>query len=65
MSKTLPIFADGGYEGKDFMASVEEDYHLDWEVIKREQCQGFKVLPWRWIVERTLASVDTLQTVNY
>jgi len=24
------IFADGGYDGKDFMASVKEDYQLDW-----------------------------------
>lgn len=26
---------------------------------------GFKVLPWRWIVERTLASVDALSTVDH
>ena len=49
------IFADGGYEGKDFIAAVKEDYQLDWEVVKRKQGKGFKVLPWRWIVERTLA----------
>lgn len=49
------IFADGGYDGRDFIALVKEDYQLDWEVVKREQRQGFKVLPWRWIVERTLA----------
>lgn len=29
---------------------------LDWEVVKRDkQSKGFKVLPWRWLVERTLA----------
>ena len=59
------IFADGGYKGKDFIAAVKEDYQLDWEVVKRPQEKGFKVLPCCWIVERTLASVDTLQTVNY
>lgn len=59
------IFADGGYEGKDFIAAVKEDYQLDWEVVKHKQHKGFKVLPWRWIVERTLALVDTLQTLNY
>jgi len=49
------IFADGGYDGKDFIATVKQDYQLDWEVVKRKQQQGFKILPWRWIVERTLA----------
>jgi putative transposase len=49
------IFADGGYDGKDFIATVKEDYQLDWEVVKRKPEKGFKVLPWRWIVERTLA----------
>lgn len=49
------IFADGGYEGKDFTQKVKDDYYLDWEVVKRKQSKGFQVLPWRWIVERTLA----------
>lgn len=49
------IFSDGGYEGKDFAQAVKDNYHLDWEVVKRKQTKGFKVLPWRWIVERTLA----------
>jgi putative transposase len=49
------IFADGGYDGKDFITRVKEDYQLDWEVVKRKQEKGSKVLPWRWIVERTLA----------
>ncbi len=49
------IFADGGYEGKNFISTVKQDYQLDWEVVKRKPEKGFKVLPWRWIVERTLA----------
>jgi len=31
-------FSAGGYDGKDFMASVKEDYQLDWEV-KRKQAK--------------------------
>jgi len=46
-------FRRRGYDGKDFMASVKEDYQLDWEVVKR--AARFKVLPWRWIVEITRA----------
>lgn len=49
------IFSDGGYEGKDFARAVKDKYQFDWEVIKRKPSHGFQVLPWRWIVERTLA----------
>jgi len=35
----LKIFADGGYDGKDFMASVKEDYQLDWS--RQAQRPGF------------------------
>jgi len=59
------IFADGGYEGKNFISTVKQDYQLDWEVVKRQPEKGFYVLPWRWIVERTLALVAALQTVDY
>ena len=50
----MKIFSDGGYEGKDFAQKLKDDYHLG-EVVKRKPNQGFQVLPWRWIVERTLA----------
>lgn len=61
------IFADGGYDGKDFVATVKEDYQLDWEVVKRKQSKGFQVLPWRWIVERTLAWLTRYRrlTIDY
>ena len=49
------LFADGGYEGKDFTQKVKDEHHLELEVVKRKQNKGFQVLPWRWIVERTLA----------
>ncbi|OWY61286.1 IS5/IS1182 family transposase [cyanobacterium TDX16] len=53
--RLVKVFADGGYEGKDFAQKVKDEHHLDLEVIKRKQSRGFQVLPWRWIVERTLA----------
>ena len=49
------IFADRGYQGHDFQERVQDDYNLDLEVVKRNQTKGFKVLPRRWIVERTFA----------
>ena len=36
------IFADGGYDGKDFIATVKQNYQLDWEVVKRKPEKGFK-----------------------
>jgi putative transposase len=50
------IWSDGGYQGQDFIQSVKDTYQWVWEVVKRDtQSKGFKVLPWRWIVERTFA----------
>ena len=61
------IFADGGYDGKDFIAAIKKDYQLDWEVVKRKPEKGFKILPWRWIVERTLAWLTRYRrlTIDY
>jgi putative transposase len=49
------LFSDRGYDGADFIASIKQDYQLNWEVVNRKQNKGFLVLPWRCIVERTLA----------
>lgn len=41
----MKVFADGGYEGKDFAQKVKDDYYLELEVVKRKQSKGFQVLP--------------------
>ncbi len=51
----MKVFADGGYEGKKLSQKVKDEHHLDLEVVKRKQSKGFHILPWRWLVERTLA----------
>ena len=48
------IWADGGYAGQliDWVLAT-----TGWtlEIVKRsDDVKGFKVLPWRWVVERTL-----------
>lgn len=53
--RLIKLFADGGYQGKEFAQKVKDEHHLDLKVVKRKQSKGFQVLPWRWIVERTLA----------
>jgi transposase len=49
------LWVDGGYTGEDFAAWVKTHRpKLDVEVIKRnDDTCGFKVLPKRWVVERT------------
>jgi len=48
------IFADGGYAGQKFRASLEGLGDWTVEIIKRsDTAKGFEVLPRRWVVERT------------
>jgi len=49
--RLVKIFADGGYEGKEFAQKVKDEHHLDLEVVKRKQSKGFQVLPCCCIVE--------------
>lgn len=49
------IWADGGYAGK-LIDWVKENINCILEIVKRsDDVKGFKVLPRRWVVERTLA----------
>jgi putative transposase len=49
--KLIKIFADGGYAGK-LVNFANKTYNLIVEIVKRNET-GFKILPKRWIVERT------------
>ena len=52
------ILADGGYRGK-LIQWVEDELGLKLEIVKRnDDVKGFEILPWRWIVERTLAWIN-------
>ena len=49
------IWADGGYAGK-LIETTRETFGWKLEIVKRsDDVKGFKVLPHRWIVERTFA----------
>lgn len=56
--KVIKIFADGGYTGT-LIDKVKTVFNIDIEVVKRNELHTFKVLPKRWIVERTFAWIDT------
>ncbi len=48
------IWVDSGYQGKVFYQWIKDTYGFILEVVKRKEGQkGFKVLPRRWVVERT------------
>jgi putative transposase len=52
-SRMKLIWADGGYAGK-LIGWVQENCGWILEIVKRsDDVQGFKVLPHRWVVERT------------
>jgi putative transposase len=54
----VKIFADGGYRGK-LINWAKEQFKIDLEIVKRNELHLFKILPKRWIVERTFAWIDT------
>jgi putative transposase len=56
--KVIKIFADGGYRGK-LIEKIKEAFSIDVQIIKRDELEKFKILPKRWIVERTFAWIDT------
>jgi transposase len=51
----LRIFADAGYQGPRAALAAARTGSWIIEVVKRTQLRTFKVLPKRWIVERTIA----------
>ena len=53
MPRLKKIFADSGYAGK-LIAYVFVWFGWNLEIVKRTD-KGFKILPFRWIVERTFA----------
>ena len=53
----VKIFADGGYRGELIeTARLKFDWVL--EIVKRNEAHKFKILPKRWIVERTFAWIS-------
>ncbi len=53
----LKLYADGGYQDPVFQAGVRQACSkVEVEIVKRsDTAKGFKVLPRRWLVERTIA----------
>ena len=56
-STARKVFVDGGYTGT-LIEWAEQMFDYQVEVIKRNELHKFKLLPKRWIVERTFASLN-------
>ena len=57
------IWADGGYAGK-LIKWVEDETSWTLEIVKRNELHTFKVLPKRWIVERTFGWLSYWRIMN-
>ena len=52
------VLADGGYTGQPFADAVKEILGATVEIAKRNELHTFKVIPKRWVVERTFAWLE-------
>jgi putative transposase len=57
-SRVIKIFADSGYAGK-LIEKIKCTFNIELEIIKRTELHTFKILPKRWIVERTFSWIET------
>ena len=57
------IWADGGYAGA-LVVWARQCWRCTVEIVKRTQAHGFKVLPRRWVVERTFGWLGRYRRLN-
>lgn len=60
LSRVQSLLADSGYVGQPFEHGVQEMLggHVTVQIAKRSELHTFKVMPKRWIVERSFAWLD-------
>lgn len=58
LPKVKKILADGGYTGKPFAEQVAKLLGAKTEIAKRSEFHTFKVIPKRWVVERSFSWLE-------
>jgi transposase len=58
LSLVEKMLVDGGYSGKPFAEKIKTILKAEVEVVKRNELHKFKVLPKRWVVERSFAWLE-------
>jgi transposase len=57
-SEVQKMLVDGGYTGEKFATAIKKAIKATVEVVKRSDLHTFKVIPKRWVVERTFAWLE-------
>jgi transposase len=52
------VLADGGYTGETFADEIKRLIGASVEVVKRSELHTFKVIPKRWVVERSFSWLE-------
>ena len=58
LSDVKNVLADGGYTGEKFASSVLEILGCTVEIAKRNELHTFKLIPKRWVVERSFSWLE-------
>ena len=58
LSDVKIVLVDGGYNGEPFANGVKKLLHCELEVAKRNELHTFKVIPKRWVVERSFSWLE-------
>ena len=58
LKNVLKVLVDGGYSGEPFAQEILRILSATTEVVKRNELHTFKVLPQRWVVERSFGWLE-------
>jgi transposase len=58
LSKVTKLLVDGGYSGNIFAQKIKDILGAEVEVVKRSELHTFKVIPQRWVVERSFSWLE-------
>ena len=58
LSEVKKMLVDGGYTGAPFAKEIKKLIGATVEVVKRNELHTFKVLPRRWVVERSFGWLE-------
>lgn len=58
LSRVKKVLADGGYTGEPFAKQVNQILKAETEIAKRNELHTFKVIPKRWVVERSFSWLE-------
>lgn len=58
LSRVKNSLVDGGYTGEPFAEAIKKILGATVEVVKRNELHTFKVIPKRWVFERSFAWLE-------